>query len=293
MGLNRQQKLAWGFLAPTLIILGVIGVFPFIYALYLSFFDWNIFSKAGKMIWTGANNYRKLVFDAAFWDSFLKGVKLLVWTVPIEIVLGLFLATSLNKPYRGRNFFRLIIALPLTMAPIAIGAIWKLMTMPGMGIIPQLLYSIGIDYNMGNSAQQAFATVVLMDIWHWTPFVTLALLAGLTSLPKEPFEQAQIDGANKAQAFFYLTLPMLRPVITTILFIRIMDVLRIVDEVWMLTGGGPGTATRFVGIHIWRVVFPKTDYGYGSAISIILLYITIVLSWLLFTAISKGGREEV
>lgn len=153
------------------------------------------------MIWTGANNYRKLVFDAAFWDSFLKGVKLLVWTVPIEIVLGLFLATSLNKPYRGRNFFRLIIALPLTMAPIAIGAIWKLMTMPGMGIIPQLLYSIGIDYNMGNSAQQAFATVVLMDIWHWTPFVTLALLAGLTSLPKEPFEQAQIDGANKAQAF--------------------------------------------------------------------------------------------
>jgi len=292
LGLNRQ-RLAWGFLAPTLIILGVIGVFPFIYALYLSFFDWNIFSKAGKMIWTGVNNYRKLVFDASFQEALWKGVKFMLWTVPIELVLGLALAISLTKPYKGNNFFRLVFALPLTMAPIAIGAIWKLMTMSGMGIIPQLLYSLGIDYNIGVSSKQAFATVVIMDVWHWTPFVALALLAGLTSLPKEPFEQAQIDGANKWQVFTYLTLPMLRPVITTILFIRIMDVLRIVDEVWMLTGGGPGTATRFVGIHIWRVVFPKTDYGYGSAISIILLYITIVLSWLLFTAITRGGREEV
>ena len=107
-----------------------------------------------------------------------------------------------------------------------------------------------------------------MDIWHWTPLVTLTLLAALASMPKEPFEQAQIDGANRFQIFWYITLPMMKPAILATVFIRMMDALRIVDEVWMLTGGGPGAATRYVGLYIWRVVFPKTDYGYGSAMSL-------------------------
>ena len=102
-----------------------------------------------------------------------------------------------------------------------------------------------------------------MDIWHWTPLVTLTLLAALSSLPKEPFEQAQIDGANRWQIFWHITLPMIRPAILATVFIRLMDALRTVDEVWMLTGGGPGAATRYIGLYIWRVVFPKTDYGYG------------------------------
>ena len=124
-----------------------------------------------------------------------------------------------------------------------------------------------------------------MDIWHWTPLVTLTLLAGLSSMPKEPFEQAQIDGANRFQIFWHITLPMLKPAILATVFIRLMDALRTVDEVWMLTGGGPGAATRYVGLYIWRVVFPKTDYGYGSAMSLLTLYLTIVMCWLLYVAL--------
>ena len=131
-----------------------------------------------------------------------------------------------------------------------------------------------------------------MDIWHWTPFVTLTLLAGLTAVPKEPLEQAMVDGANKWQVYRYLTIPMMMPVILTTTFIRIMDALRIVDEVFMLTGGGPGNSTRFIGLYIWQVVFPKTDYGYGSAMSLLTLYFTLVLCWLLFIAITQVGKQN-
>jgi multiple sugar transport system permease protein len=212
--------------------------------------------------------------------------------VGIEFVLGYLLAQTLVKNFRGRSFFRIILALPLMVAPITVGATWRLLTIPGFGPVPYFLSKwFGIDYNIGRYADHAFLTILLMDIWHWTPFVTLVLLAGLTSMPVEPFEQARVDGANRRQTFRYITVPMLMPVALTAFFIRMMDALRVVDEIWMLTGGGPGSATRTVGIHIWRVVFPKTDYGYGSAMSLLVLYFTLVLSWLVFTAITSRRQE--
>jgi multiple sugar transport system permease protein len=185
-----------------------------------------------------------------------------------------------------KGLFRTIHTLPLMVAPIAVGATWRLLTVPGLGPIPYYLDRwFGIDYRLGSFADQAFYTTVLMDIWHWTPLVTLTLIAGLASLPREPFEQAQIDGANRFQVFRYITLPLLMPVILAAVFIRVMDALRTVDEVWMLTGGGPAAATRYIGLYIWRVVFPKTDYGYGSAMSLLTLYLTIVMCWLLYAAL--------
>jgi multiple sugar transport system permease protein len=111
-------------------------------------------------------------------------------------------------------------------------------------------------------------------------------------LPKEPLEQALVDGANRLQVFWYVKVPLLRPIILSTVFIRLMDALRTVDEVWMLTGGGPAAATRYTGLYIWRIVFPKTDYGYGSAMSLLTLYFTILISWLLYTAIGQQRRGE-
>ena len=186
-----------------------------------------------------------------------------------------------------KGFFRTIHTLPLMVAPIAVGATWRLLTVPGLGRCRYYLDSwFGHripDRHLRRIRRSSPPCV--MDIWHWTPLITLTLLAGLSALPKEPFEQAQIDGANRWQIFWHITLPMLRPVILTTVFIRLMDALRTVDEVWMLTGGGPGAATRYVGLYIWRVVFPKTDYGYGSAMSLLTLYLTIVICWLLYVAL--------
>jgi len=287
----RSTTTGWLLLFPTLLVLFVMGVVPFLYVLVVGFFDWNVFAADPSLRFAGVENYRRLVFDAAFLRSIRLTLQFAFFVVVSELILGYLLAQLLMRDFPGKGFFRTIHTLPLMVAPIAVGATWRLLTVPGLGPIPYYLDRwLGIDFRLGMFAEQAFLTTVLMDIWHWTPLVTLTMLAGLAGLPKEPFEQAQVDGANRAQTFWYVTLPMLKPVILTTVFIRLMDAMRTVDEVWMLTGGGPGTATRYIGLHIWRVVFPKTDYGYGAAMSLLTLYLTIVLCWLLYVALVARRR---
>jgi len=243
------------------------------------------------MVFAGVSNFRKLMFDSSFMHSLGIGLIFVVIICITEMCLGLIIASFLTKEFVGKGVFRTILALPLAVAPITIGSIWVLMTNPDIGPLPYMLGKFGINYNIGVNAKQAFFTVVFMDIWHWTPFVTLTLLAGLTSFPKEPFEAARVDGATKWQILRYITLPLLTPIILTTLFIRIMDAFRVFDEVWMLTSGGPGTATRFVSIEVVRRVLVSTDYGYGSSMSVFLLYLTIVMCWLLLNIISVVRRE--
>ena len=282
----RSNRTGWLMLAPTLAILGTFGILPFIYVVYVAFHRWNPFGANPDMVYNGAKNFRRLVFDAEFLTAVAYTLKFAVFAVGSEVILGYFLAQLLMKNFPGKAFFRTIHTLPLIVAPIVVGSVWRLMTTPSIGIIPHYLNEFfGYDMNMGRDAGTAFLMTVIMDIWHWTPLVTLTLLAALLALPRDPFEQAEIDGANRRQIFWHITLPMIKPAILATVFIRMMDALRTVDEVWMLTGGGPGDATRYVGLHIWKVVFPKTDYGYGSAISIIVLYLTLVMCWILYVAL--------
>ncbi|PTW55045.1 carbohydrate ABC transporter membrane protein 1 (CUT1 family) [Breoghania corrubedonensis] len=279
----HSNRLGWLLLAPTLLVLGLFGVVPFFYVVWVSFHQWNPFAANPDMIFNGAENFRRLVFDEAFLASLGATVSFVFFAVISELVLGYMLAQAFMKDFPGKGFFRTIHTLPLIMAPIIVGSVWKLMTTPSIGIIPNLLDSwFGFDLNIGQSAAAAFIVTVVMDVWHWTPLVTLSLIAALVSLPQDPFEQAQIDGAGKRQIFWHVTLPMIAPAVLATVFIRLMDALRTVDEVLMLTGGGPGAATRYVGVHIFKEVFPRTNYGYGSAISVIVLYLTIVVCWLLY-----------
>lgn len=291
----RSNTVGWLMLAPTIAILGIFGIAPFIYVLYVAFHHWNPFAASPLMTYNGADNFRRLVFDPEFLHSVAVTAKFAFFAVVSEIVLGYLLAQLFMREFPGRGFFRTIHTLPLIVAPIVVGSVWRLMTTPSIGIIPHLLKTwFGYDMNIGRDAGTAFALTVIMDIWHWTPLVTLTLLAALLALPKEPFEQAQIDGANRWQIFWHVTLPMIRPAILATVFIRLMDALRTVDEVWMLTSGGPGDATRYVGLHIWKIVFPKTDYGYGAAISVIVLYLTLVMCWLLYVSlVARRERKRV
>ncbi len=170
----------------------------------------------------------------------------------------------------------------------------EILLIPGFGLVPYYLQEwFGLDFNIGRYADQATFATVVMDIWHWTPFVTLVMLAGLSSMPREPVEQAMVDGANRWQIIRHLTIPMMMPLILTVLFIRIMDALRVVDEVFTLTnGGGPGMANRTIGIHLYISVFAKTDYGYGSAMSMVTLYFTIVLCWALYTTLTQLRKQQ-
>jgi multiple sugar transport system permease protein len=290
----RSPLVGWLMLAPTLLILGVFGLLPFFYVLVVGFADWNTFAADPTPRFAGVENYRRLVFDTQFLQSLWLTLRFAFWAVLSQIVLGYFLAQLLMKDFPLKGFFRTIHTLPLMVAPIAVGATWRLLTVPGLGPLPYYLDEwFGITLQLGRFPDQAFATTVIMDVWHWTPLVTLTLLAALSSMPKEPFEQAQIDGANRFQIFWHITLPLLKPALLATVFIRLMDALRTVDEVWMLTGGGPGSATRYIGLYIWRVVFPKTDYGFGSAASLLTLYFTIVMCWLLYAGLmARRGRAE-
>ncbi len=289
----RSNRLGWILLAPTLLLLVLFGVFPFIYVIWVSFHQWNPFGANPDMILNGADNYRQLVFDPGLLASLGVTVVFVFFAVMSELIIGYLLAQALMRDFPGKAFFRTIHTLPLIMAPIIVGSVWKLMTTPSIGIIPSLLDQwFGYDLNIGQSAAAAFIITVVMDIWHWTPLVTLTLVAALVSLPADPFEQAQIDGANKGQIFWHISLPMILPAILATVFIRMMDALRTVDEVLMLTGGGPGSATRFIGVHIFREVFPRTNYGYGSAVSVIVLYLTIVVCWLLYVALIAPRNKK-
>jgi multiple sugar transport system permease protein len=280
-----SKKLGWLLLSPTLLILGLFGIFPFLYVVWVSFHEWNPFAANPEKIFNWAENYRKVVFDAPFLASLSVTLAFVFFAVVSEVIVGYLLAQAFMKDFPGKAFFRTIHTLPLIMAPIIVGSVWKLMSTPSIGIIPYLLkHSVGFDLNIGKSAIAAFVVTVIMDIWHWTPLVTLTLIAALVSLPRDPFEQAQIDGAGKRQIFWHITLPMIAPALIAVVFIRLMDAMRTVDEVLMLTGGGPGSATRYVGVHIFREVFPRTNYGYGSAVSVIVLYLTIVVCWLLYVS---------
>lgn len=290
----RSNRTGWLLLSPTLIILFLVGLLPFLYVLYVGFHDWSLFAKSKEMTFAGVENYRRLVFDDEFLHSMWVTVQFTFFAVLSELVLGFLLAQLMTRDFRGKSLFRIVHTLPLMVAPLVIGAIWRMLTIAGFGPIPFFLRNwFNLDYRIGQFGDQAFITTVLMDIWHWTPFVTLTMLAGLTALPKEPLEQARVDGANRWQVFRYITLPLMRPILLTTVFIRVMDALRTVDDVYMLTGGGPGDATRYIGLYIWRQVLPKTDYGYGGAMSLLTLYFTIVICWLLYVGIVSRRERTV
>lgn len=289
--MKESKAQVWGLITPTLFLMIFIGVIPVIYILYLSVFRYSVFART-PFTYIGFDNFRKLVFDESFLRPLTLSLSFVAISCGIQLPLGMFIANLLTQNFRGKGIFRTIMSLPLAMAPISIGSIWTLLTNPDIGPLTYLFNRLGIIYNIGENAFQAYSTIVVMDAWHWTPFVTLTLMAGLTALPNQPYEAALVDGAGRWQTFWYVTIPLLKPVILTTMFIRIMDALRIFDEVWFLTGGGPGTATRFASLHLVRLALRSRDYGYSSAMSLFLLYLTIIICWLLLTFITTSREER-
>ena len=290
----NSNRTAWLLISPTILILVLVGLVPFLYVLYVGFFNWMPLGKIKDMQFISlGDNYRELMFDEYFLGSIWRSIKFAFVTLFFELSIGFILALSLLSSFPFKSFFRSVHTLPLVIAPIVVGAIFKLFLVNGLGPIPYFAKEF-FDYKFNYMSSESFAfwMLVVVDVWHWTPFVTLTLLAGLSALPEDPYESAKIDGANNFQIFIHITIPMLVPVLVVVIFIRLMDSLKIVDEVWMLTGGGPGYGTRFTGIHIWKEVFEKRFYGFGSAMSILYLYITIVICWLLYSVMVSRGKSE-
>jgi multiple sugar transport system permease protein len=282
----------WLTIAPATLLLLSIAFLPMfeLAAMSVSSIDW----REGKAHWSyaGLANYARALRDSLFHAGITNTVAFALAAVGIQMVLGFALALMTTKVTRGRVFYRTVFILPILVPGIVIGAIWKLMYSFNFGVLNQMLGLFGVapvDW-LGNPSI-ALLAVIAVDVWHWTPFVYLLLLAGLESLPQDIYESAKVDGATFLQELRYITLPLMLPTIMVTLVFRTLVAFKVFDEIYLLTAGGPGTATEVVSYTIYRRFFTEGQMGYGSALSVIVLFALAVL-FILANAVTRRRREQ-
>jgi multiple sugar transport system permease protein len=272
------------FLAPATLSLFVIGIYPTIFAVVTSLRRYNITRRADiqdGFPFVGLDNYLSVLGDQSFWDSLLRTGKFYLIVVPLQIALGLGIALMLHKPGAGflRALTRVALVVPLATTYAVVGLIGRLIFNRDFGVANQFLSWIGISSSdwLGN-ADGAFIAIVVMDVWQWTPFVALIFLAGLSMVPVEIEEAARLETKSQWALLRHVQLPYMLPGLTAVLILRSADVLKLFDMVFVMTRGGPGSATDLVSIYVQRVGFKVFDLGVASAQAILLLVLTILLS---------------
>lgn len=275
-GRGFDRSLVYLLLAPTLFVLLALSIYPLIHAVTISLHV----SSGGASRWS-AGNFVRLLSDRFFFAALGHTLVYAVCALTIEFLLGLALAVLLNQAMRGRGLFRTGLLVPMMLPTVVVGVVWRLMLNSNFGAINGTLKSAGINttgLTWTSSPGLAMLSVIAVDVWQWTPFMFLILLAGLQAIPQEPYEAALMDGSSGWQTFRHVTLPLLKPAILVALLLRTMDLLRVFDHVFILTEGGPGFATEMLSLYIYRTAFRFSDFGYAAAMSFVLLLITNIIS---------------
>lgn len=278
------------FILPAIIVLVLVVVFPTIFLYYVSItnYDLSMGWNAKKIVWL--DNFRYLLFeDPLFWKSLLLTLLFVVTTVSVQLVTGMVVALMLSRLHFSRRALLSLIIVPMVCTPSIISMMWKLMLNTEYGVMNYLLGLVGIAKVNWLGTGSALWSVILIDIWEWTPFMILMLFAAIQSLPVEPYEAAVVDGANGIQTFFRITLPMMMKLVLVALILRLIDSFKVFDIIYGLTQGGPGSATELFSLRIYRMGFQHTYWiGRASAYAVIII---IVLSPL-FTRFTKLIRSE-
>jgi multiple sugar transport system permease protein len=269
----RSTAARYWTLSPALLMFAAIAIIPIgeLLGMSVSHIEW----LQGKANWrfVGFEQYERVMRDTLFRTGVVNTLVFAVVGVLVQMVLGFSLALLTVRVARARVFYRTVFILPILVPGIVIGAIWKLMYNFDFGVLNQLLGVVGLppfDW-LGNTAT-ALGAVIAVDVWHWTPFVFLLMLAGLESLPQDVYEAARVDGATFLQELRYVTLPLMMPTILVTLVFRTIVGVKVFDEIYLLTGGGPGTSTEVVSYTIFRRFFTEGQTGYGSAMSVVVLF---------------------
>lgn len=284
---DRWRATGWKFAAPGLSMIAIVMGFPLAYALLLSLSSFTLLHPKLEPF-VGAENFRTVFSDPYFWHSVWITVKYSAVTVAGEFLLGLAIALVLNRVVRLKAVYFAILTVPMAMSPVSVGLIWHMLLQPNLGIVNRLLDMTpigGVDW-LG-SPDLAFWTVVFVDVWQQVSFVILILAAGLASLPRDPYEAAQVDGAGDFSQFWHLTLPMLRPVAAIAIVIQLINETRTYDLVYVLTRGGPGIATDLLSYFAYRQAFLGLTINQGSAVSFFLLLMVLVLTVVFFRLVTR------
>ncbi|MHB8088647.1 MAG: carbohydrate ABC transporter permease [Anaerolineaceae bacterium] len=276
-------------LAPAVLIIIGLVIYPFLWAVYLSFNDYSIL-KAAAPVWIGAANYKDILADVEIWNRFAFTGRFVIAAVLIELVLGFGIAYFIHTRFKGKGIFVTLLMMPMMLSPVIVGLFWKYILANNWGVLNYLLNSLfGIKEILWLSTREyGFWSIVLVDVWMYTPFMMLLILAGLSSVPDYLYESAEVDRASAWFKFSRITLPLSAPLILLAVVFRIIDAFKTVDIVWVLTAGGPGSSTETIAYALYKQAFAFFQTGRASALAVILLVTVIGLSIILVRVLNRA-----
>lgn len=289
-----KPRMRWsrvGMQAPSLIILLLVLAFPLGYSLMLSFQAYSPVEPTANGQWIGFDNYVRMLGDAQFGRTILVTLAYVVLAVAIQTVLGTAIGVWLSRLIRTRRLVTSFLLLPMIATPLVVGLMFSFGLNAQFGYMTSFLQTLGIVGEAGvlDSPVGAFTALVVMDVWEWTPFIALMVLAGLSAAPQAQIQAAELDGCNTFQLYWHVMLPMIRPVIGVAILFRATEAIRMFDQVYILTGGGPGAATTVNDIFQYRVSFTAFDMSYGATLGIATFVVVVALAWILFRYLSRRG----
>ena len=265
------------FLAPAVIIMVIALLYPLGYMVYGSFRDWDPSQAIGETAFIGLGNYISLWNDPNFHESLTVTLKFAITVVFIEMIVGVGLALLLDRNLRGMSVLRTMFILPMMIAPVVVGLIWRYMYHPSIGVFNQTLEKIGLG-SVDWLGQHALMSVIIADIWQWTPFIFILSLAALQSLPRSALEAARIDGASGWQQIIYIKLPLMMPVLIVTCLLRLIDAFKVLEVILVMTEGGPGLSTEILALRISRTATEFRELGVAAAMSNYLLMLLLILT---------------
>ena len=285
----RTEKHYLLLLAPLLIFVFAIAIYPLAFSFFISFFKFRLTDPDQVKTFLGLENYISAFRDPQVIKSVSNTLVFVFGTVTLELVVGLGLALLLASETRLMQFIRSSFLMPMAIPPLVVGLIWKSLYNVDFGVIPYYLKLMGLDVGRGPLGEfsTAMFAIILIDLWQWAPLLMFIFLAGLKSLPTEPYEAARVDGASRWQSFWSITLPMLKPTILIALLLRTTQSFKVFDIIFATTAGGPGTATTVLNYHIYTVGMTFFDMGYAAALANILLVIVAVFSVLYIMVLER------
>jgi len=281
-----RRQFGWAMVAPAFIILFLMTIYPFVYVVIVSLFRWAIVPTIPR-VFLGLGNYWIMIRDTAFQKTLWVTFTYTIGVVLVEMLVGFLLALLIST---GRErWLRVAFLLPAIIAPVVVGLTWRFMLSYDLGTVNYFLKAVGLKpVNWLGKPLNALLSVMLIDIWQWTPFAMLIFLAGLESLPLEPYEAARVDGASPWQILKYVTLPQLTPVIAIVLMFRTLDAFKTFDVIYMVTRGGPGNATEVLSYKIWQKAFFQNQLGYAAALSVVAIILATVMMNIFSRILSKA-----
>jgi multiple sugar transport system permease protein len=284
---HNYARRYWLFILPAGIVVAAVIVFPWVFTLFMSLQDYRVGSP---MSFAGLNNYTRMLADDRFLWSIARTLYFTVLAVICPTVIGVAAAVCFNKRFPMRGLARTIFILPMMATPVAVALVWTMMFHPQLGVLNYLLTEMGLPPSTWiYDSSTVIPTLVMVETWQWTPLIMLIVLGGLASLPQDPYEAAELDGASGWQCFRHITLPLVWPFIMVALVLRAVDALKAFDTIFVITGGGPGTSSETLNLYLYQQAFSYYDIGYASAIVVVFFVLVMLVTLLLMATRRKAG----